>query len=262
MLNRTAEMPAADRDFTARGSGGPRVLVIQPDPYCPMDRFGSRLNDDGIASRTIRPFDGDVIPETVEEDALVVLGGDMSSLDDHLYSWLADIRRLFAGAATRGKPSLGICLGGQLMTQAFGGTVARGDRGLEAGVVRVSWRPEAADDLLIGGMPDPFLVGSMHGDMIDKLPPSAIWLGMTELYPHQAFRVGGLSWGVQFHPELSRAGYRKWLSLVNADDTVAVERADRGMTDFEQYDDLVAAHTEVLAHRFTSLVRSTAARNS
>jgi GMP synthase (glutamine-hydrolysing) len=182
----------------------------------------------------------------------------MSSLDDHVYSWLSDIRCLITDAASQRKPTLGICLGAQLMAQAFGGNVTRGDQGLEAGVVRVSLRPEAAEDPLMAGLPDPFLVGAMHGDMIAQLPDSAVWLGMTTQYPHQAFRVGDASWGVQFHPELSPAVYRQWLSLVNGNDTISVERAGRGMKEFEKQDRTVVVHTESLARRFAELVRGAA----
>ena len=235
-----------------------RALVIQPDAFCPLDRFGPWLREEGITLRVIQPYNGDILPESVQEDALVVLGGDMSSLDDHVYSWLSDIRRLITDAAGQQKPTLGICLGAQLMAQAFGGTVTRGDQGLEAGVVRVSLRPEAAEDPLMTGLPDPFLVGAMHGDIIAQLPDSAVWLGMTTQYPHQAFRVGDVSWGVQFHPELSPTGYRQWLSLVDGNDPLALERAVHGMKEFEKQDQTVAVHTENLARRFAELVRAAA----
>lgn len=241
-----------------RGGRTLQALVIQPDPYCPIDRLGTWLQDEGISTRTVQPFKDEVIPELFQEDALVVLGGDMSSLDDHVYHWLADIRSLMAAAASQGKPTLGICLGAQLMAQTFGGTVTRGDQGLEAGVVEVALRAEAAEDPLMAGLPGPFFAGAMHGDMIDQLPPSAVWLGMTAQYPHQAFRVGEVSWGVQFHPELSPAVYRRWLSLVNENDTVSMERAGRGMQAFENQDRIVREHTEAMARRFAHLVRTTA----
>ena len=241
-----------------RGTGTLQALVIQPDFHCPLDRLGGWLQDEGITTRIIQPFSGDVIPDVIQEDALVVLGGDMSSLDDRDYHWLTDIRRLMAVAASQRKPTLGICLGAQLMAQTFGGTVARGDQGLEAGVVEVALRPDAAEDPLMAGLPNPFFGGAMHGDMIDQLPPSAVWLGMTAQYPHQAFRVGEMSWGVQFHPEISPVVYRQWLSLVKENDTVAVERAGRGMKAFENQDQIVREHTEAMARRFAHLVRTNA----
>lgn len=139
----------------SQDSGGLQALVIQPDPDCPIDRIGPWLHNEGITTRTIQPFRGELIPEVFQEDALVVLGGNMSSLDDHAYSWLSDIRRILADAASRAKPTLGICLGAQLMAQAFGGTVTKGDQGLEAGVAEVSLRAEAAEDQLMAGLPDP-----------------------------------------------------------------------------------------------------------
>ena len=243
----------------SRDAGALQALVIQPDPYCPIDRLGRWLHDEGITTRIVQPFNGDVIPERLQEDALVVLGGDMSSLDDHVYNWLAHVRSLMAAAASQRKPTLGICLGAQLMAQTFGGTVTRGDQGLEAGVVEVALRAEAGEDPLMAGLPAPFFAGAMHGDMIDQLPPSAVWLGMTAQYPHQAFRVGEMSWGVQFHPELSPAVYRRWLSLVDENDAVAMERAGLGLQAFEGQDRIVREHTEAMARRFAHLVRTTSA---
>jgi GMP synthase (glutamine-hydrolysing) len=242
----------------SQDTGGLQALVIQPDPYCPIDRLGPWLHEEGMTTRTIQPFKGELIPEFLQEDALVVLGGNMSSLDDHLYSWLTDIRRVIAHAASRGKPTLGICLGAQLMAQTFCGTVTKGDRGLEAGVAEISLRTEAAEDQLMAGLPDPFFAGAMHRDTINQLPPSAAWLGTTAQYPHQAFRVGEMSWGVQFHPELSPAEYRQWLTLIKQNDAGAKERAGRGMKAFENQDRIVREHTEALTRRFAYLVRTTA----
>lgn len=236
------------------GSQGPRVLVIQPHRDATLDRFGTWLSDEGFSAQVVQPFNGDIVPSTVQEDALVVLGGDMSSLDDHAYDWLANIRLLIVDAASRKKPVLGICLGGQLMAQAFGGAVERGDRGLEAGLVRVTWRPEAATDPLTAGLPDPFFVGAFHGDAVTQLPPSAVWLGATTQYPHQAFRVGEESWGLQFHPEVSPTTYRQWLSLIDESDPLTVQRADQGMKDLQSQDEAVIAHTEMLARRFARFV--------
>jgi GMP synthase (glutamine-hydrolysing) len=67
-----------------------------------------------------------------------------------------------------------------------------------------------------------------------------------------------MSSGVQFHPELSPAVYRQWLTLINQNDAVVKERAGRGMKAFENQDRIVRDHTEALARRFAYLVRTTA----
>jgi GMP synthase (glutamine-hydrolysing) len=234
-----------------------RLLVVQPDASCALDRFGPWLADEGLAVRAIEAFAGDPIPEMLEEDALIVLGGDMSALDDAVHPWLEDIRRLYRWAVKHERPTLGICLGAQLLAQSLGGTVTLGDQGLEAGVVPVTLRPEASTDPLVGTLASPFASGGMHGDMIASLPPQAIWLGESAMYPHQIFRVGS-AWGVQFHPELSPAGYRAWLPLMEHADPESLARARRGLAQFLDQDDEVAESTKRLARSFAGLVHAAA----
>jgi GMP synthase (glutamine-hydrolysing) len=233
-----------------------RLLVVQPDPQDPLDRFAGLLTDAGLAVRVVRPFAGETLPDSLEEDGLLVLGGRMSVVDDDEYPWLADIRRLLCHAADLPRPALGICLGGQLLAQTFGGTVTVGDCGLEAGIVRIGWRPEARADALFANLPAPFLAGALHDDMVKTLPEISAWLGYSDMYPHQAFRVGRCAWGVQFHPEVSLAGYREWVSARGGTDPVALRRMRRGAADFQQLDDDVVTGISVLARRFADLVRA------
>jgi GMP synthase (glutamine-hydrolysing) len=116
-----------------------------------------------------------------------------------------------------------------------------GSRGIEAGVVDVRWRPEAADDPLVGGLTDPFPGPSMHQDAVTVLPPGATWLGETAAYPHQVFRVGERAWGVQFHPEVTLDVFAEWRERVSpeewerygVDGAAAVEELRRRKTEVE-----------------------------
>ncbi len=150
------------------------------------------------------------VPEIQDSDLLVVLGGPIGVYDVDDYPFLAgEVDALRQRLAAR-KPTLGICLGAQLMAAALGARVYPGERGVEIG-----WLPL----LPAAGEPapewfSPLLDGSpalfhWHGDTFD-LPQGARLLAGTELYENQAFAVGDSSLALQFHHEVTELGLERW----------------------------------------------------
>ncbi|WP_421742102.1 type 1 glutamine amidotransferase [Cellulomonas sp.] len=239
-------------------SGGPRpvVTVIQSSPDVPLDRFGEWLEAD---LRVVAAFAGESVPAADEVgDGLVVLGGHMSAYDDATAGWLPALRVLLADASAKGVPTLGICLGAQLLAAARGGRVqVSAPPGREAGIVDVRWRPEATGDAVVGDVaaladgrystPQP----SMHADAVVDLPRGAVWLASSAMYPYQAFRIGS-AWGVQFHPEASADTLRGWADGHDDVDTEAVLSA------YAAREAEVEAVGRTLAESFVAHVRATA----
>lgn len=230
------------------------ILIIQPDAEDPPERFATWLRAEGFDIRLLRPYEGDPVPERLEDDALIVLGGDMSANDTQEHPWLADIMQLFRHAVTVDTPTLGICLGGQLLAAAFGGKVEPGPCGMEAGAVEVRPRSEADSDALLAGLPWPLRMITMHRDAITKLPPSATWLAESHPYGHQIFRVGQVGWGVQFHPEVSPGTYAAWSTYIN-DTGEALETVKDGYSQVVEHDDETRVGAKALATAFASVVR-------
>lgn len=231
-----------------------RVLVIEHEAGCPPDRLATWLSDAGMTVEIARPYAGTPVPERVEHDALVVLGGHMGALDDGEHPWLAPVRALLARAVDEGTPTLGVCLGAQLLAVACGGSVEVGKPGPEAGVVDAHWRAEAADDPVVARLPDPFPGPSMHHDAVTALPPGAVWLAETAMYPHQAFRVGACAWGVQFHPEVSLPTFRAWTELDRSSLAGWGVDADAVVAELEARDGEVAAAGRALTEAFVAAV--------
>ena len=232
----------------------PSVLVVQHEDRCPLDRMQGWLAAVDVEPVWCRPYLGDAVPATVAQDALVVLGGHMGANDDADCPWLPRVRTLLANSVGDATPTLGICLGAQLLAVAAGGRVEVGAAGLEGGVLDVRLRPEAADDPLLAGLPDPLPAPSMHADAVVELPPDAVWLGATTAYPHQVFRVGGAAWGVQFHPEVSLPTYRAWAAGHEQDWAAAGTDGAAVVEQLVRREQEVAAVGRALTARFARLL--------
>jgi len=201
--------------------GAPRCLVIQHSPTEDPGLLGDWLIDAGLALDILTPYDGAPVPQDLTGySALVVLGGAMAAWEDDIASWLPETRRLLRTAVDAGLPTLGVCLGSQLLALACDGTVERGAAGPEYGACDVRIRPEAADDPLLG----PVLAGpgrevavvQWHSDAVTSLPPGAVLLADSPAYT-QAFRVGACAWGLQFHIETTTEMVALWAEADGVD---------------------------------------------
>src|SRR5256885_16063866 len=100
-----------------------RVLVVQNFDNEGLGQIGAALVEAGADIDLRKPYRGEMLPEdSSEHDAIVVLGGAQNALDDEkcpYFSGLLDLTRDFAD---KDRSVLGICLGGQLLARAFGGS--------------------------------------------------------------------------------------------------------------------------------------------
>lgn len=144
--------------------------------------------------------------EDIDADLLVVLGAPIGANDERDYPFLAHELRLIGKRMASRRPTLGICLGAQLMARALGARVAPAPRG------EIGWLPltlsEAGKQSALKHF-DGAPVFHWHGDAFD-LPPHAVSLAATPDCPHQAFALGENLLGLQFHPEVTAQGLESW----------------------------------------------------
>lgn len=225
-----------------------RTLVVQHSANEGLGWFQEWLPAAGLDVHPIHPYLGHRVPTSVEGDALVVLGGPMGCMDDDRAQWLPAVRQLLRTAVDDGVPTLGICLGAQLLAAATGGYVERGALGPELGLGTVEIT--ADDELLTAGT---IPVVQWHFDAITRLPPDAELLGTSDKY-NQAFRIGEVAWGLQFHVEATVAMVEDWAGA----DAAAIRESGREPADVvSQVRFAEGSLTEVgeaLAQRFAKLV--------
>jgi hypothetical protein len=103
-----------------------------------------------------------------------------------------------------------VCLGAQLLAVANGGAVAPNPDGPEFGAQLIAKRAMASTDPLFGPLPITPDVIQWHFDAIVRMPPGAVQLASSPGCDVQAFRLGRLAWGIQFHIETTPALVRAW----------------------------------------------------
>ncbi|MFK4191131.1 type 1 glutamine amidotransferase [Streptomyces sp. NPDC033754] len=202
----------------------PAVLVIQHEEDAGPGLVGDRLVRAGLRLGVVRAWRGEPLPEDLRGHAgLLVLGGSVNCRDDDAAPWLPRVRTLVREAVAGEVPLLGICLGGQIVADALGGSVVTRARGPELGAVPLRRLAAADGDPVLGGVPEGARAAQWHWDEMDRLPAGAVPLLTGDDCPYQAFRVGPVGWGLQFHPEAESGTVARW---AEADD--AQVRADGG----------------------------------
>lgn len=162
--------------------------------------------------------------EDLDAPLVVVLGGSMGVYDAHEHPFLSHELAFLSERLALNRPTLGICLGAQLLAAAAGATVSPGKNGLELGVAPVRLTAAAATDPVFQGLPPKLTVAHWHADTFTPVDGATL-LASTDRYTQQAFRLGP-SYGFQFHPEVTAQAFGQWLDQGAADLAKAGKKLD------------------------------------
>jgi GMP synthase (glutamine-hydrolysing) len=224
-----------------------RILVVQPELDDPPHLFGRWLEEAGATLEVVHPYAGEAVPALDGYGGLLVMGGAMSANDDELLEWIAPVKELIRDAVAEQVPTLGICLGHQLMGSALGGRVTPNPRGQQVGLLPVGWTEAAMEDRLFRGLATPRRGVQWNYDLVVAPPPDAVVLAETPDGELQAARFGPAAWGVQLHPEVDEAVVGTWVT-----DSERAELAGRGL-DADQLLTDIKESREELDHAWAPL---------
>jgi GMP synthase (glutamine-hydrolysing) len=141
-------------------------------------------------------------------ELLIVLGGPIGVYETDDYPFLTSELALIEYRLSRDLPTLGICLGSQLMAKALGSRVFKGPV-KEIGWGTIDLTDEGSSSCLGALQGNDAVVLHWHGDTFD-LPPGAARLASNRIYENQAFAYGRNALALQFHLEADPRQLEEW----------------------------------------------------
>jgi GMP synthase (glutamine-hydrolysing) len=167
-----------------------------------LDRAGYRVQYADYGVDDIAALD------PIAPDLVVVLGGPIGAYEDEFYPTIKDELNLLEMRLGANRPTVGICLGAQLMARALGARVyPTGFKGIGWG--QITLEPAGCESAIRHLGQNDTAVLHWHGDTFD-LPAGATLLASTEICRNQAFVWSRNALAFQFHPEATASRLEQW----------------------------------------------------
>lgn len=185
------------------------ALVLRHDPTIGLGHLEPVLVERGYRVVHVDPAtDAAAAHGPLEPDLVVVLGGVMGAYETDAHPFLVDEIAFLRTRLAAGRPTLGVCLGAQLMAAALGSDVHPAGA-VDVGYRELSLTPDGAASPVrhVTGVP----VLEWHGDTF-PLPAGATLLATSEACATEAFAAGDDVLAVQFHPEVTVDMHERWMS--------------------------------------------------
>lgn len=177
-----------------------KAIILQHASFEKPGYITTWLENHNFSIKTIHVYQKNIkIPTTCQADILIIMGGPMSVHDEKKYPWVVQEKHFIKNAIEQTIPTLGICLGAQLIADIYKANVK------PALQKEIGWFPIHTYTLSITQTlqwPKQLTSYLWHGEQFD-IPHQAILLAHSQACPHQAFIMRNHVIGLQFHPEMT-----------------------------------------------------------
>ncbi len=138
-------------------------------------------------------------PDPDDYDAYVITGSKYSVYDS--FGWISMLKEFTSMAFDKGKKTIGICFGHQLIAEALGGKVERSRNGFLIGIhdFRILQKEKWMDPPVSN-----YKTLMLCQDQVVKLPENSIVLSGSSHCPVGMFSVDKHFLGIQGHPEFTK----------------------------------------------------------
>lgn len=183
-----------------------RVVLIKHEDSPGDDRAAAWLAGRGFDLDWWHPYAGDSLGEPDGDVAGTILyGGPHPVPESDRHPFMRDEARWIERCIRKDIPTLGICLGGQMIAHALGAEI----RPEPDGYCEFGYYPLFPTVEGRSHFPEELYVAQSHFHEF-MLPDGAVLLARSTLFPRQAFQYGDTTFAFQFHPECTIERFGRW----------------------------------------------------
>jgi len=191
------------------------VLIIQQVWHDTPDYFEDFLIAQHIPYEIRHMYKGETPPVSLSGySGYCMLGGPMSVNDEENFPFLRQEKELVREALAQDIPMIGHCLGAQLISTALGGTVSAAPM-TEIGWCQINVRDDSAARQWFAGHASVEFF-QWHNETF-TIPEQGRLIAGSAHCANQAFVIGELHIGMQFHCEVKQHKVQHWATQEKAD---------------------------------------------
>lgn len=182
-----------------------RIRIIQFEDWVDGGYIITWAKEKGHELRYTKLFNCEELPNDIDSDALIVLGGPQdpnTTVEECPYYDTSKIRPLIKKYADDNRIVFGTCLGAQLIGEALGAKYSHSPN-KEVGITKGVLTKEGRKDKNLSHFPDVTDIAGWHNDM-PGLTKEAKVLMYSEGCPRQIIKYSKLVYGFQTHMEFDR----------------------------------------------------------
>ncbi|MBZ9975013.1 glutamine amidotransferase-related protein [Mesorhizobium sp. BR-1-1-10] len=221
-----------------------RIILVRHGDEPADDRVFAYLQQSGYQPVLRRAYAGEALEADEDVAGGVVYGGMYNVYDTSLHPFLVNEYRFIDFCMSSDIPLLGICQGAQQIDWHRGAHVGPPVSGVHEFGCYPLYPTAGAEDFLS----EPIHVTQSHWHGFD-LPEGAQHLASSASFPNQAFRIGDKIYGLQFHAEVTRTGFRR------VQDRPTANYDKPGAQTREEQDRLMSLHDAAQAAWFNGFLR-------
>lgn len=188
-----------------------KATIIYQNPFFNADTIEETLTDMGAEITGVRAWTNEL--ETInplDEGIIVFMGGPMGVYEADIFPFLSKEIAILEQRLAKDLPTMGICLGSQMMAKALGADVYKGKQGPEIGWLEIQVNESGLQTPVKHLDASKTKMIQWHGDTFD-FPDGATLLASSDVYQNQIFSYGKRNIALQCHPEVNEEILDYWI---------------------------------------------------